>query len=508
MSDNTSNNKRIAKNTIFLYFRMLLTMAIGLFTSRIVLQVLGVENYGIYNLVGGVVIFFTFINNSLLSGTQRFLSFELGKENPQITEVFNSCFRLHLILSLIFLVIAETIGLWFVNTQLVIPAERLYAANWVYQFSVITCVINIIRCPLNAALISYERMGIYAYIGILEAVLKLAIAYLLFISPIDKLISYSILTFVSMLIVLVINTYYTLRKLPEISLTRNTNKNLMKDVVNFSKWSIFGSLANVGMEQGLSIIINLFYGVVGNAAVGVANQVNSHIAGFVNNFQVALNPQLTKNQAGNDRQKQFNLIYRSAKFSYFIMLFLAVPIVLNLDYLLYLWLGTYPPHTTSICLFIILGVLIETLSGPLWVSIFATGKIRTYQLVISSVLLLNIPLAFTAGKLNLLPATIFAIRAAIFIVALCVRLAFLRKMINLSITGFAKNVILPITIVSLPLFVMVLAKYQFVTETTFLSFFIESLVIVIAEIVFIVLLGLSKSERGFISKTILKKLKR
>lgn len=507
MSNNTSNTT-IAKNTMFLYMRMLLTMAIGLFTSRIVLQVLGIENYGIFNLVGGIVLFFTFINNSLLSGTQRFLSYELGKEQPHIKEVFSSCFKLHLILSIIFLIIAETVGLWLINTQLEIPADRLNAANWVYQFSVITCVINIIRCPLNAALIAYERMGVFAYIGIVEAVLKLLVAYLLYISPIDKLISYAILTFVSMLIVLAINTIYTIKKLPEIKLVKTPNKSLMKEVINFSKWSIFGSLANVGMEQGLSIIINLFYGVVGNAAVGVANQVNSHIVGFVNNFQVALNPQLTKNEAGNDRQRQYSLIYKSAKFSYFIMLFLAIPVILNLDYLLYVWLGNYPPHTTSICLFIIIGVLIETLSGPLWVSIFATGKIKTYQIVISAILLLNVPLAFFVGKLGLAPAAVFAIRAAIFIVALVVRLAFLKKMINLNIKEFAKKVLLPIAIVSIPLFVMVFAKYHFMRETTFISFIIESIIIVVVEIALIALYGLSKSERDFISKTILKKFKR
>ena len=507
MKSDTSNST-IAKNTMFLYFRMLLTMTIGLFTSRIVLQVLGNENYGIYTLVGGVVVLFTFFNNSLLSGTQRFLSYELGKDEPNIKEVFSSCFRLHLILSVLFLIVAETIGLWFINTQLVIPEGRLYAANWVYQFSVVTCVINIIRCPLNAALISYERMGLYAYIGILEAVLKLAVAYLLFISPVDKLISYSILTFVSMFIVLVINTIYTLKKLPEIKLVKVPDRKIMKDVINFSKWTIFGSLANVSMEQGLSIIINFFYGVIGNAAVGVANLVNSHIVTFVNNFQVALNPQLTKNEAGNDRQRQYSLIYKSAKFSYFIMLFLAVPIVLNIDYLLYLWLGNYPPHTTSICLFIILGVLIETLSGPLWVSIFATGKIRTYQIVISSVLLQNIPLAYFVGTLGFPSATVFAIRAVIFIVALCVRLAFLNKMINLSIAEFAKNVILPITTVSIPLFAIMFAKYSFMPETTFISFFIESFAIIIIETTLIALIGLSKSERSFISRTILKKFKR
>lgn len=493
---------------MFLYFRMLLTMAIGLYTSRIVLQVLGVENYGIYTLVGGVVILFTFINNSLLSGTQRFLSYELGKESPNIKEVFTSCFRLHLILSVLFLIVAETIGLWFVNTQLVIPAGRLYAANWVYQFSVITCVISIIRCPLNAALISYERMGIYAYIGILEALLKLAVAYLLYISTADKLISYAILTFISMFIVLIINTIYTLRKLPEIKLVKVPDRKIMRDVVDFSKWTIFGSLANVGMEQGLSIIINFFYGVVGNAAVGVANQVNSHIVGFVNNFQVALNPQLTKNEAGKDRERQYNLIHKSAKFSFFIMLFLAVPIVINLDYILYIWLGNYPPHTTSICMFVILGVLIETLSGPLWVSIFATGKIRVYQIVISIILLMNVPLAYAVGKLGLPPAAVYAIRASIFIVALTVRLLYLKRLIDLNLLQFAKKVLYPIALVSIPLFVLIILKHQYLPNTNFLSFMIESILIVIIEIGLIGWLGLNKSERAFISKTILKKIRR
>ena len=507
MKGNTSNST-IAKNTMFLYFRMLLTMAIGLFTSRIVLQVLGAENYGIYTLVGGVVILFTFINNSLLSGTQRFLSYELGKEIPNIKEVFSSCFRLHLILSVLFLIVAETIGLWFVNTQLVIPDGRLHAANWVYQFSIITCVISIIRCPLNAALIAYERMGIYAYLGILEAVLKLLVAYLLYISPIDKLISYAIFTFVSMFIVLVVNTIYALKKLPEIKLVKVPDNKIMKDVVNFSKWSIFGSLANVGMEQGLSIIVNFFYGVIGNAAVGVANQVNSHIVGFVINFQVALNPQLTKNEAGKDRERQYSLIHKSAKFSFLIMLFLAVPIVLNLDYILHIWLGDYPPHTTSICIFVILGVLIETLSGPLWVSIFATGKIRTYQIVISMILLMNVPLAYLVGELGLQPAAVYAIRASIFIVALVVRLWYLKKLINLNIRQFAKKVLYPITLVSAPLFVLIILKYQYLPNTNFISFVIESITIVIIEIIIIGWLGLNKSERTFISKTILKKFKR
>lgn len=507
MSKQTSN-KTIAKNTLFLYFRMLLTMAIGLYTSRIVLQVLSIENYGIYTLVGGVVIIFTFINNSLLSGTQRFLSYELGKENPNIKEVFSSCFWLHLILSIVFLFLAETIGLWFVNTQLVIPEGRLYAANWVYQFSVITCVINIVRCPLNATLISYERMGIYAYIGILESLLKLLVAFLLFFSPIDKLISYAVLMFATMFVVLVVNTIYSLKKLPEVKLVKISNNKVMKDVINFSKWTILGSLANVGIEQGLSVIINFFYGVIGNAAVGIANLVNSHIVGFVNNFQVALNPQLTKNEAGNDRERQYSLIHKSAKFSFFIMLFLAAPIVLNLDYILQIWLGNYPPQTTSICLFVIMGVLIETLSGPLWVSIFATGKIRAYQIVISSILLMNIPLAYIVGKFGLPPAAVYAVRASIFIFTLSTRLLYLKKLINLDIRQFGVKVLCPITLVSLPLFALIFVKYQYIPDTDLVSFIIQSIAIVFIETVLIGWLGLNNSERTFISNTILKKIKR
>lgn len=487
---------------------MLLTMIIGLFTSRIVLQVLGAENYGIYTLIGGVVILFTFINNSLLSGTQRFLSYELGKESPNIKEVFSSCFRLHLILSILFLIVAETIGLWFVNTQLVIPESRLHAANWVYQFSVITCVISIIRCPLNAALISYERMSIYAYIGILEAILKLLVAYMLYISPVDKLISYAMFTFVSMFIVLIINTIYTLKKLPGIKLVSTTNNTIMKDIVDFSKWTILGSLANVGMEQGLSIIINFFYGVICNAAVGIANQVNSIIVGFANNFQVALNPQLTKSEAQQDRIRQHNLIFKSAKFSFLIMLYLAVPIIFNLEYLLYLWLGDIPPHTITICIFIILGVLVDTLSGPLWVTIFATGKIKTYQVVISVILLINIPLAYIVGKLGLPPSLVYAARTVILICTLIVRVLYLKKIINLSLKQFARKVLLPIILVSLPLLGLFFIKSEYIPTTDLISLLTQSAVVILIETVIIGFIGLNENERNFISETILQKIKR
>lgn len=506
MSHNTSNST-IAKNTLYMYLRMILVTIVGLYTSRIVLNVLGVENFGIYTLVGGIIVLFSFINNSLLSSTQRFLSFELGKENPQIKSVFTSCLKLHAFLSLIIFILAETVGLWFVNTQLVIPKESLYAANWVYQLSVFSCLLTVLRCPINAALVAYERISIYAYVGIIEAVFKLIVAIAIIYIPFDKLILYAVLTFITTVIILLINTIMALKKMPEIGLDWNGNGNTTKEILSFSKWTIFGSTANVSIEQGLSVIVNMFYGVTINAAIGIANQVNSHISSFVNNFQVAINPQLTKNEASKNRERQFNLIYKSSKFTYFIMLFIAAPIVLNLDYLLHLWLGKVPQQTVEICIFVIAGVLIETLSGPLWVTIFATGKVRSYQIIISLILMANIPAAIIIGELDCPAYMIYMSRASIYIMALTCRLMFLRKQIGLRIRDFAKAVILPTTIVTAIIISIIVAKHQFYAGSTIMSFMIESAVIILIEIVAIVYIGLSNNEKQAITNIIKRKLK-
>ena len=486
---------------------MLFVTIVGLYTSRVVLDTLGVENYGIYTLVGGIIVFFSFINNSLLTSTQRFISYELGKESPNIKPIFSECFRLHAILSLIILILAETIGLWVVNSILNIPEDKMTATNWVYQFSVFCTILSILRCPLNAVLIAYERMSLYAYIGIIETVLKLLVAYCIVIIPYDKLSSYALLTFISTVIILTINTVYTFKNVPEIGFVKSETK-YSKNILGFTKWTIFGSIANVSIEQGLNLLINFFYGITVNAAIGIANQVNTHISAFVNNFQVAFNPQLTKNEASKNRNRQYSLIFKSSKFSYFIMLFIATPIILNLDYLLKIWLVDYPQETTSICIFIITGVLIETLSGPLWVSIFATGKIKTYQIVISLILLLNIPASLIIGKLGIPPFAIYAVRASIYILALSCRLLFLHKLIDLNIIDFIKNVIIPTVAVSVIITTLIIMKYIYIHDTTFLSFIIESLFIVFAEIIVIGIIGLNSNERKFIFNIIKSKLKR
>lgn len=488
--------------------RMLITMAIGLFTSRIVLRTLGIEDYGIYNIVGGVVVLFNFVNQSLLSGTQRFLSYELGKEQPDVRIVFSACAKMHIGLSVIFFIVAETVGLWFVNTQLNIPETRMIAANLAYQFSVLGCVVQIIRCPYNAAIISYERMSIYAYISIVEAVLKLVTAYILLVIVLDKLILYSIVTFVVLTIVSLIYIIYCYKHLPDVRIIRVRKNPYYKEIFNFSKWTIFGSLANMGKEQGLNLIINLFYGVTLNAAVGVANQVNTHISSFVHGFQQALNPQLTRSEAGHNRDRQADLIFKSSKFSFLIMLALAAPIMLNLDYLLYLWLGEYPAHTTSICYIIIIGVLIETLSGPLWVSIYATGRIRIYQIVIGTIALLNVPLSYVFCKIGMVPEMVYITRSCIAVACVLTQLAFLRKYIELDILKFVRKVIVPLfSLISvlLPLFYIKLAYFS---DTNLTSLLVETIVILLYEFIAIMFVGLSKGERLFIIQRLPKKQKK
>lgn len=509
MSNTTGGNKRIVKNTLFMYLRMLLTMVVSLYTSRVVLRTLGVDDYGIYNIVGGVVVLFTFINSAMASGTQRHLSYELGKKDEgNITEVFSACLKIHLLLAVVIFILAETIGLWFLNTQMNFPANRMEAVNWVYQFSIFGCVASIVRVPYNAAIIAYERMSFYAYMGIIEAVLKLVVVYLLLFFAMDKLILYSILMFAVILLITLWFVLFCYKSFDKVRIVRVQDKKLYIRLVSFSGWALFGSVANVGLQQGINIIINIFYGVALNAAVGVANQVNAAISNFVHGFQQALNPQLVKSQAGEDKARQFQLICESSKLSFFIMFVMAFPLMANLDYLLTLWLGEYPAHTVGICNMIIVGALIECLSGPLWVTIFATGNIKTYQIVISSILLLNIPVSYIGGRFGMSSETMFAARNVIYVVAFLIRLAFLKKMINMDVHGFLCRVVIPILkvlcVTILP--IIVLMKTIMAPSDDFGMFIWQTLLICVYEVPIIYFLGLLPNERQYIKNFLRRRL--
>ena len=482
-----------------MYFRMLFLMFISFYTSRIVLQALGIEDFGIYNVVGGVVVMFTFINTAMTTSTQRYFSYELGLPNGKLTQIFSACFIIHLWFAILIVILSESIGLWFINAKLHFPKERMVAVNWVYQISVLTCVLNIIRVPYNAAIIAYERMSFYAYIGIVEGLLKLLIVFLLAFSPFDKLIYFALLMMVVIAISTIVYYLYCRKNLRDIRLVKVNDKSLYKSLLNFSSWTLFGSIANIARNQGVAFIINIFYGVTINAAIGIANQVNAGISQFVSGFQQAFNPQLTKAEASANREYQTRLICLTAKYSYLVILFFAVPILYNLDYLLTIWLGEYPPYTADLCCWIVIASCVEAISGPLWVTIFATGNIKMYQIFISLLLLLNLPLGYLCGSMKWHPQYIFAFQAVLNLISIAVRLYYMKRLISFNILGFIRKVLLPLAFVSLLLTLILYLSFKYWTMAQSLTIFcVQSSVFMIAEVMIILLVGLSKEEQVYI----------
>lgn len=501
MPESAVNNKRIAKNTFFMYFRTLCTMLISLYTSRVVLHVLGVDDFGIYNIVGSVVVMFSFLNGAMTSATQRYLSFELGKNESDrsISTLFSACLNVHIILALIIVFLAETVGLWFLNYKMNFPAERMAAVNFIYQFSIIVCAINVVRIPYNASIISHESFTFYAYMGIIEAVLKLGIVYLLQLFYFDKLKLYSVL--IALVAIVIFITYYAFHHIAfkDIRYSKVHERSIYKQLISFSGWTIFGSFANMGRHTGVSVVNNIYYGVAVNAAIGIAQQVNGALDQFVSGFQQAFNPQLTKTQAIGNKDLQHSLICRTSKFSFYILLLFTCPLIANLDYVLGLWLGDFPPYTKEICVFILLASLIDSISGPLWVAIFSTGEIRAYQVLISIIFLLNIPIAILCGYLELEPQYVYAGCCLINVTALIVRLYFSYKKVGLHLGYFMKQTIYPILLLSIFSALFLFGFYYFIHPANdFITFAWQSIVYIafIGGLVFFV--GLTDSEKSSI----------
>ncbi len=390
-----SDNKRIAKNTLLLYFRMLFTIVVGLYTSRVVLNTLGVSDYGVYNVVGGIVAMLSFLNSALTAASQRFIAFELGHGDiSKLKRIFCTSVTIHAVLAVIIFIIAETIGLWFVNTHLNIDADRMTAANWVYQFSILTFMLTVLSVPYNSCIVAHERMNAFAYISILEVVLKLLIVYLLLVINHDKLVTYGILVFAVALVVRLTYGVYCKRHFEECTYHFNLDKSLFKEMFSFAGWSVVGNLGFSFKDQAANVILNLFFGTVVNAARGVALQVNGIIAGFSTNFMMALNPQITKQYASGDIEGSMNLVYAGSRYSFFLLAFIAIPIMINLDYLLKLWLGTVPGYTSHFLFLALVAALINSMSYPLVTALQATGKIKVFQISICIVMLCELPLAY------------------------------------------------------------------------------------------------------------------
>ena len=493
----SENNKRIAKNTLMLYIRMGVSMLVSLYTSRIVLATLGVDDYGIISIVGGVVTMFAFLNGALSTSTSRFLTIELGrKDDKQLNKVFSAAFVSHLILALFVLLLCETVGLWFLINKLVIPNERIIAAHWVYQLSTLSTVIGIVQVPYGAVIIAREKMNIYAYMSIFDVVIKLVLIFLLQWFSGDKLIFWSFILFVVSLVYFVFYVCYCLNKFSESHVRIHRDKVLYKRLFSFSGWSLFGSIANISAQQGLNILLNIFRGVTLNAAMGITNQVTGAINGFVINFQTAFNPQIIKSYAEGDKTYFLQLVFRTSKFSYFLLFVLAFPFILNIDYILAIWLETVPEHANSFIQLMLVFLLIDALSAPLWISVQAIGDIRNYQLLMSLMIILNFPIAYLILKNGLPPHIVFVVRVIINAVTHFVRIVYLRKKINFPAYKYLREVMLTvllITLMSIPIPYWVF--HQFIGSNALV---ISSVVSIFISLNTIYWVGLSRQEKNFV----------
>lgn len=500
MSSHAENTRRIAKNTLVLYVRTLFTMLVSLYTSRVILNTLGVSDFGIINVVGGFVGMFSVISNSLSSSISRFITFELGHGNfNKLRLIFSTSVNIQIGISLIIVILAECIGVWFINHKLNIPEGRLIAANWVFQCSLLSFVIGLISVPYNACIIAHERMSAFAYISILETILKLVIVYMLFISPYDKLISYSILFVIVAIIIRLIYGWYCHNHFAESHYKFVYDKSLIKEMSGFAGWSFFGNGAYMLNTQGVDMLINIFFGVTLNAAKGVASQVQNAVMQFVGNFTVALNPQITKSYASGDREYMNKLVCRGARFSYFLLLIFTVPIVCEADYILHLWLKTVPEYAPIFLRLMLFGTLMTLLGNTMLTAIFATGKIRKYQLAVTIVGCFVFPLTWLAFRMGLPPETTYYIYIVIYFLLVFVRLYIAKGLLKFPVQLYLFDVVFRVVIVSVVAFIVPLIVIRYF-EPGFLRLCISCIVGLCSSLLTINILGLEKSEREMLYK--------
>lgn len=444
-----NRNQRIARNTLMLYIRMFALLLVGLYTSRVVLEALGENDYGIYNVVGGVVAMFTMISGALNSAVSRFITFEMGKgEGARLQEVFSTAVTIQFILAVIVVVIAEPVGLWFINNEMTIDPSRIPAARWVLHFSLFSFVINLMSVPQMASITAHERMSAYAAIGILDSLLRLSVAFLIMKSPVDRLVYYAALMSVTVLIVRAAYGFYCRRHFPECRFRPVCDGSLIKEMFSFAGWNFIGVSAGVLRDQGGNILVNLFYGTAVNAARGVAVQLNSAIQGFVSNFMTAVNPQITKSYAGGDLKYMFSLVRRSSRMSFCLLLVIALPVLFNTEYILSLWLKDVPAHTALFVRLFLVFALCESLSGPLVTAQLATGRIRNYQIVVGGLMLLNIPVSYILLRLGAMAEITVVVAIVLSLLCLVARLVMLQKMIGLPVGRFLTDVCLRSAVVA------------------------------------------------------------
>ena len=487
-----------------LYFRMLITLVVSLYTSRVILNTLGVEDFGIYNVVGGFVTMFGFLNSAMATATQRFLAFEIGRnDRTELRNVFSMSVNIHILISIVILFFAETVGLWFVYNQLTIPPDRVSAALWVYQFSILMLMVNMLSVPYNAMIIAHERMNVFAWVSIIEVILKLLIVFMLQWFGFDKLKLYAILMFGVALLIRIIYGMYCNKNFKESKFRYYWNKSLFKTLINYAGWNLWGNAAGVIMGQGVNILLNIFFGPVVNAARGIAFQVQGAINQFVINFQMAMNPQIIKSYAAGDLKYMHQLIFQGAKYSFFLLYILSLPIIIETEAILKLWLKIVPMYTVIFTRLVIINILVDSVSGPLMVAAQASGKIKLYQSVIGGILILNLPFSYLFLKLGFSPELTMYVSIGISILCLFIRLVILEKIVNIDVYGFIKSVIVKSIIVGLLSVLAPLGIYMHM-DASLDRLIIVGLVSIVITIGTVIIVGLNKIERMYFKEVMLK----
>lgn len=500
----SANNKRIAKNTLLLYVRMFFLMLISLYTSRVVLNALGVEDYGIYNVVGGFVSLFSVLCGSLSTSISRFLTFELGKSknSSKLNVVFFSALSIQLLIATIILLIGETAGTWFINTRLVIPVERLHAAQYVFQFSLLTFCIQLFIVPYNAAIIAHEKMQAFAYISIIEALGKLLVAYSLVHSQDDRLVLFAILIATVQCVTSMIYVGYCYKNFVECRLHICIDKKLLRQMFGFAGWTFIGSSAIHLRDQGGNILINMFFGPSVNAAHGLSMKVNTVVQQFVNNFMTALNPQIIKNYACGDYSYMYNLIYIGSRASFYLLLLITLPILISTKTILHLWLGVVPEYTAEFVKLLMILAMSDALSNPIITAQSATGKIRNYQLVVGGTLLLNLPIVYCLFRMELGPENSIIVSILLSQVCLFLRLYMFKRNVNsFHIKAFFINVYFNVWLVSIVASILpiILSYYLNQSITTFI---VLTFICLITTVISIFYVGCSRWERKLIIEKI------
>ncbi|HHR0009564.1 TPA: lipopolysaccharide biosynthesis protein [Escherichia coli] len=504
-----SNNK-VMRNAGMLYVRMLVMLFVSLYTSRVVLNTLGVSDFGIYNLVGGIVLMFTFISNTMAGASQRFFSYEIGRNNSdRLKQLFSVTLTIYVFFCILISVLAETVGLWFIRNKMNIPVERIDAALFVYHASIISFIFTIIRIPYNSLIIAHEKMSFFATTSIIEAFLKLGGVFLLSFLEWDKLKLYSVIMLLVVFIITIVYYLYCRRNFNESKFIIVKDKKIYTELSSYAGWNSFTALANIGLDQGINILLNIFFGPVVNAARGIAFQIKNQVNAFVGNIQMASAPQIIKYHAANKKSELEKLVFLSSRITYYFMFFIALPVLLQTETLLKLWLIKVPPHAVVFTQLVIINILIETISGTVTSAIQATGRIKAYQISVGVVLLLAVPISFVLLKLGLSPEITVVVTSFLSVICVLIRLIMFQVLLGVKITSYLNKVLFNSIIISIlssitPLIIRFYCNSVGLKEV--IIFLITCSSCVISTIVTIYFFGLNAEEKKYILNLLNKKI--